>query len=279
MGRHSEESTAQAEGLLHGQAVLDDADPVALARECLGEAGTRRVVVDEDKEIDAPEDGVPEMEAEGVGQELALIDQLVLAGTGGPRAGHCRWEREAPSLAKVWRHKTSAQAAHWRVGDAGRLAGAVDPQMSARTRYEGRVPWRALQDVVAEELRGAHLMRFQRDLDAGLAVDIAHGDDRLAGPPAVEILLGEEQAAAKAGRGLGGHCPGGEKGRQSLAELREASVGVADLDAAFGLASQVEHDPEGLEPFTEGLVLLGLGAECPAQEPEDGVDHVGDYQW
>ena len=128
----------------------------------------------------------------------------------------------------------------------------------------------------AQELRGAHLMRFQLDLGAGLAVDIAHCDDRLAGPAAVEVLLGEEQAAAKARRGLRGHCPGGEKGRQGLAELREAGVGISDLDAAFGLASQVKHDPEGLEPFSEGLVLLGLGAKCPAQEPEYGVDYVGD---
>ena len=161
-------------------------------------------------------------------------------------------EREAPSLAKVWSDETSAQAAHWCVGDAGRLAGAVDPQMGAETRHEKSVPWRALQDVITEELRGAHLMRFELDLGAGLAVDIAHCDDRLAGPAAVEVLLGEEQAAAKARRGLRGHCPGGEKGRQSVAELREASVGIVigDLDAAFGLASQVEHDPESLEPFT-----------------------------
>ena len=53
VGRHSEEGAAQSEGLLHWQAILDDANPVALAREGLGEAGPRSVVVDEDEEVDA----------------------------------------------------------------------------------------------------------------------------------------------------------------------------------------------------------------------------------
>ena len=125
--------------------------------------------------MNAAEDGVPEVETECVWQELALMDQLVLAGTSGPGAGHCRREGKAPGLTKVRSDGTGAQAAHWRMCNARWFARAVDPQMGAGT-------WRALQDVDAQELRGSHLMRFQLDRSARLAVDIAHGDDRLAGP-------------------------------------------------------------------------------------------------
>ena len=120
----------------------------------------------------------------------------------------------------------------------------------AQGRGDGNAPRRALQDSVAQELLRAP-GGVPTGPGAGLSADVADCDDCLAGPAALEVLLGKEQTAAEARRCLGGHCSGGEESREGLAELREAEVGVADFNAALGLAGQTP-------PRVSNLAVKGL---------------------